>query len=88
LSHFISKAKEKHGKELHCIVPSGGNAGLAGACAARVLGVKCTVFIPEGVAPSTLTLLKQENAEVVVTGHFYAEAMSAAQHVVAADPAA
>lgn len=73
---------------MHCIVPSGGNAALAGACAARVLGVKCTVFIPEGITPSTLARLKQENAEVVVTGRFYAEAMSAAQQAVAADPAA
>ncbi|EKM82988.1 hypothetical protein AGABI1DRAFT_69092 [Agaricus bisporus var. burnettii JB137-S8] len=88
LAHFISKAKEKHGKELHCVVASGGNAGLAGACAARVLGVKCTVFIPEGVVPSTLARLRKENAEVVVTGRFYAEALSAARNEIATDPAA
>lgn len=67
---------------------SGGNAGLAGACAARVLGVKCTVFIPEGVVPSTLARLRKENAEVVVTGRFYAEALSAARNEIATDPAA
>lgn len=78
--------RERHGTNLHCVIASGGNAGLAAACAARVLEVRCTVFIPEGATQSTLALLRQENADVVVIGRFYAEALSAAQQIVATDP--
>jgi len=67
------------------VIASGGNAGLAAACAARVLKVKCTVYIPEGVTEGTLALLKQEGAEVVVIGRFYAEASEAAQRAAATD---
>jgi len=67
------------------VIASGGNAGLAAACAARTLEVKCTVYIPEGVTEGTLALLKQERAEVVVIGRFYAEASEAAQRAAATD---
>lgn len=85
ISYFIQRAKETHGGDLHCVIASGGNAALAAACAAHILQVKCTVFIPEGVTKSTLDLLKRESAEVVVTGRFYAEALEAAKQVVATD---
>ncbi|KXN82538.1 L-serine dehydratase/L-threonine deaminase [Leucoagaricus sp. SymC.cos] len=85
ISYFIQKAKEAHGNDLHCVIASGGNAGLAAACAARILEVRCTVFIPEGGTESTLALLKRENAETVVIGRFYAEALNAARDVVAND---
>lgn len=67
------------------MIASGGNAGLAAACAARILQVRCTVYIPEGVTESTLALLKQEETEVVVIGRFYAEALNAAKQVVKTD---
>jgi L-serine/L-threonine ammonia-lyase len=67
------------------VIASGGNAGLAAACAARILQVRCTVYIPEGVTESTLALLKQEETEVVVIGRFYAEALNAAKQVVKTD---
>lgn len=70
---------------MHCVIASGGNAGLAAACAAHILQVKCTVYIPEGVTESTLTLLERESAEVVVIGRFYAEALNAAKRVVETD---
>lgn len=54
ISHFIKKAKENHGPSIHLIIASGGNAGLAAACAAHTLDVKCTVVLPEGVAQGTL----------------------------------
>lgn len=85
ISYFIQRAKETRGGDLHCVIASGGNAALAAACAAHILQVKCTVFIPEGVTKSTLDLLKRESAEVVVTGRFYAEALEAAKQVVATD---
>ncbi|KAK0503029.1 tryptophan synthase beta subunit-like PLP-dependent enzyme [Armillaria luteobubalina] len=82
LSLFVQRAKEKHGPSVHLIVASGGNAGLAGACAANVLGLRCTVYVPEGVAERTLDLLKGENAETVVIGKMYAEALAAAQEAI------
>lgn len=68
------------------MIASGGNAGLAAACAARRLNCRCTVFIPEGVSASTLDLLRSEEAEVIVGGAFYAEALKAAGEMIAKDP--
>lgn len=88
ISHFIKKAKEESGPSVHLVIASGGNAGLAAACAARALKLKCSVFIPEGVAQKTLELLRVENADVIVQGRFYAEALKAAQEMVAKEPQA
>ncbi|KAF7338500.1 PALP domain-containing protein [Mycena venus] len=84
ISLFVQRAKEIHGPSVHVVIASGGNAGLAAACAARTLEVRCTVYIPDGAARSTVDLLKRENAEVVVGGNHYAEALRAAEQVVAA----
>ncbi|EAU88116.2 hypothetical protein CC1G_03788 [Coprinopsis cinerea okayama7 len=86
ISHFIQKKWKEYGDKVHFVISSGGNAGLAAACAARRYNLRCTVFIPEGVAPSTLALLKQEKAEVVVGGKVYAEAAKAAAEMAASDP--
>lgn len=64
------------------MIASGGNAGLAAACAARVLKVRCSVFIPEGATQTTLDLLRREKAEVVVIGRHYAEALEVARGAV------
>ncbi|KAK7041412.1 catabolic L-serine/threonine dehydratase [Paramarasmius palmivorus] len=79
IGHFIQLSKEKHGPSVHLIIASGGNAGYAAACAARTLQVKCTVYIPEGVAQKTLELLREQEAEVVIIGKFYLEALNAAK---------
>jgi L-serine/L-threonine ammonia-lyase len=68
---------------VHLVIASGGNAGLAAACAAQILGLRCTVFIPEGVTKSTLQLLEGEKAEVIMIGRHYAEALKAAKEMVA-----
>ena len=86
ISHFVQKAQGVHGPEVHLVIASGGNAGLAAACSARRLGLRCTIFIPDGAAASTLELFKQENAGVVVGGRFYAEALNAARVLVAKEP--
>ncbi|KAF8964033.1 tryptophan synthase beta subunit-like PLP-dependent enzyme [Flammula alnicola] len=86
VSHFIKKAKEEHGCSVHLVIASGGNAGLAAACAARSFGLKCSVFIPEGASKSTLELLKQERAEVIVGGRQYSDALKGATEMVAKEP--
>ncbi|KAJ7134980.1 tryptophan synthase beta subunit-like PLP-dependent enzyme [Mycena crocata] len=85
ISLFVQRAKEAHGPTVHLVIASGGNAAAAAACAARSLNVKCTVYIPDGVAQSTLNLLQRENAHVVVGGKHYAEALRTAKEVVEAE---
>ncbi|KAJ6547327.1 tryptophan synthase beta subunit-like PLP-dependent enzyme [Mycena capillaripes] len=82
MSFFAQRAKEAHGPSVHLVIASGGNAALAVACAARSLEVRCTVCIPDGAAQSTLNLLRRQNAEVVVGGQHYAEALRAARQIV------
>jgi L-serine/L-threonine ammonia-lyase len=79
----VQRAVDKYGSSVHCIVASGGNAGIATACAAHALGVRCTVYIPIGVADRTLDFLRTQNAEVIVIGKYYAEALRAARDAVA-----
>jgi threonine dehydratase len=61
------------------IVASGGNAGIATAAAARALGVRCEVFVPEVSSPAKRERLRGLGAEVVVTGAAYADALAACQ---------
>ncbi len=56
------------------IIASGGNAGLAVAYAARELGLRAEVFVPEAVSPVKLAGLRALGADVVVTGAYYADA--------------
>jgi threonine dehydratase len=63
--------------EADVIVASGGNAGIATAAAARFLGVRCEVFVPEVSAEAKRARLRALGAQVVVTGASYAEALEA-----------
>jgi len=82
ISLFVQRAKEAHGPSAHLVVASGGNAGLATACAANALHVKCSVYLPEGATRSTLDILRRQNAEAIVTGRHYAEALQAASAAI------
>jgi threonine dehydratase len=59
------------------IVASGGNAGIATAAAAKLLGVKCEVFVPTISSPAKQARLKALGAQVHVVGSAYAEALAA-----------
>jgi len=59
------------------IVASGGNAGIATAVAAKALGVRCEVFVPEMSPPAKRARLAALGAQVVVTGATYADALQA-----------
>ena len=59
------------------IVASGGNAGIATAAAAKELGVRCEVFVPEVSTSAKRTALAALGAQVVVTGAAYADALQA-----------
>jgi len=85
VTHFIQQCKSKHGPDVHCIIASGGNAGLAAACAARRVGVKCTVYLPITASQRVVDYLGKEEAEVVLGGRIYAEALAEAQKAAALD---
>ena len=61
------------------VVASGGNAGIAVATAARALGVRCEVFVPEISPPAKREALAALGATVFVQGAAYAEALAACQ---------
>ncbi|MFI6812477.1 threonine/serine dehydratase [Nonomuraea sp. NPDC050328] len=60
------------------IAASGGNHGLAVAYAARVLGVRAEIFVPEVTSPVKVAGLRALGAEITQTGAVYAEAAEAA----------
>ncbi|MEU1290085.1 serine/threonine dehydratase [Kitasatospora sp. NPDC005856] len=64
-------------------IASGGNAGLACAWAARELGVRATVFLPETASPVKLGRLRSYGAEVRLAGREYAEALTACEEFAA-----
>jgi threonine dehydratase len=50
------------------VIASGGNAGIATAAAAQMLGVRCEVFVPEVSSEAKRARLRQLGAHVVVAG--------------------
>lgn len=85
MSLFVREHFTKLGKDVHFLIGSGGNAGTAAACAANVVGARCTVYMPEGAAETTVRFLKDQNAEVEIVGKFYQEAFNAAKQAALAD---
>ncbi len=69
LSHPIPKSG--------VIIASGGNAGIATASAAKLLGVPCEVFVPAISSPAKQARLKALGATLQVTGDAYADALAA-----------
>jgi threonine dehydratase len=64
--------------EAGIVVASGGNAGLAQAFAARELGVRATVFVPQTAPTVKVDRIRAYGAEVRHVGAEYAEAYRAA----------
>lgn len=67
------------------IAASGGNAGIAVASVANKLGIKCTVFIPNGASQDTVNFLEREGSKVIVGGDYYLQALKRAEDAVAAN---
>ncbi|GAA4947040.1 hypothetical protein GCM10023334_060040 [Nonomuraea thailandensis] len=60
------------------IAASGGNHGLAVAFAARALGVRAEIFVPEVTSPVKVAGLRALGAHITQTGAIYSEAADAA----------
>lgn len=85
ISKFAQQCKDKHGPLVHLMIASGGNAGLAAAFVARVLGVKCTVFLPINVSIDTQQALRKQGAEILTIGEFYSQTLAALRDAVKKD---
>ena len=70
------------------VVASGGNAGLAQAFVASELGIKATVFVPEGAPEVKVRRIRGYGAEVRHSGTEYAEAYRAAVELAGSTGAA
>lgn len=62
---------------------SGGNHGAAVAYAAKQLGVKARIFVPEISSPAKIAVIRSHGAEVVIGGARYADAQEACDRFVA-----
>lgn len=85
ISLFAQHCKDTYGPSAHLVVASAGNAGLAAAAAARLLGLKCSVYLPVAVSEDVRRLLERENAHVVIAGEYYLEALREAEKAVKLD---
>lgn len=61
------------------VAASGGNHGAAVAYAARRLGHRATIFVPEISSPAKIELIRGYGADLVVGGERYAEALAASE---------
>lgn len=65
--------------EAGVVAASGGNHGAAVAYAARRLGYRAEIFVPDIVSPAKKALLEEYGATVNVIGHEFAEALEACE---------
>ncbi len=63
--------------EAGVVIASGGNAGIAVAVAAKALGVRCEVFVPETASVAKRVKLAELGAVLTVRGASYADALAA-----------
>jgi len=61
------------------IAASGGNHGIAVAHAAKTLGHRAEIFVPEVIGPAKVARLKELGATVTITGKVYGDALAASQ---------
>jgi threonine dehydratase len=63
--------------EAGVVIASGGNAGIAVAVAAKAMGVRCEVFVPETTGQAKRDTLAELGAVLTVAGASYADALAA-----------
>jgi len=65
------------------VAASGGNHGVAVAYAAMQLGIAAKIFVPTVASPAKVDRIRACDADVVVTGERYADALDASERYVA-----
>lgn len=63
VTHYMQHENEGYQQ---VVSSSGGNAGMAAACAAKALGLKAIIIIPESTPRLMIPKLQQQKAEVRV----------------------
>ena len=63
--------------ETGVVIASGGNAGIALAVAAKAMGVRCEVFVPETASQAKRDKLAELGAVLTIAGTSYADALAA-----------
>ncbi|KAG0224968.1 hypothetical protein BGW42_004731 [Actinomortierella wolfii] len=86
LGHMCLKAYQHHGKDMHLVCSSGGNAGLAVAYAGRQLDCKTTIVVPQSTSLYMRNKLQTEGATVIVEGEAWDDADQLARSIVGQDP--
>jgi len=61
------------------VAASGGNHGVAVACAARATGKPARIFVPTVASPEKMDRIRNYGAELVVTGERYADSLDASE---------
>ncbi|MCO4319421.1 threonine/serine dehydratase [Phyllobacterium sp. 21LDTY02-6] len=65
------------------VAASGGNHGAAVAYAAKQLGIRATIFVPEVASAAKIALIRQYGADIVIGGARYADALAASETFIA-----
>ncbi|HEX7137988.1 MAG TPA: threonine/serine dehydratase [Vicinamibacterales bacterium] len=65
------------------VAASGGNHGVAVAYAANRLGIPAKIFVPTVASPAKVARIRSYDADVVITGDRYADALDASERYVA-----
>lgn len=79
-------AVQKYGPQVHLIVASGGNAGLAAALSAQTLGAKCTIFVHAQTETLIRDRMRSFGAEVRVTDGGWERVDAGARQLAEDDP--
>ncbi|KAF9164725.1 hypothetical protein DFQ26_001118 [Actinomortierella ambigua] len=86
LGHMCLMAFQRHGKDMHLVCSSGGNAGLAVAYTGRQLDCKTTIVVPQSTSLYMREKLQLEGATVIVEGEAWDDADKLARTLVDQDP--
>jgi len=74
IGNLMRNAAASTSRQMHFYSSSGGNAGLACACAAVSLAAPCTIVVPEPTKPMMIEKMRELGATVVQTGSSWFEA--------------
>jgi threonine dehydratase len=83
-THLLTKTVGSAG----VVAASGGNHGAAVAFAAKKLGVRARIFVPNVASPTKIQQIREYGAELVIAGERYADALAASERWVAESGAA
>ncbi|KAJ7309617.1 hypothetical protein JRQ81_007671 [Phrynocephalus forsythii] len=84
IGHFCKTWAERGCKGF--VSSSGGNAGLAVAYSARMVGIPATIYVPKSTPVFTIKRLKDEGSNVCVEGEALSESTKAAKELVKNNP--